>query len=393
MNPDFMLAEMLEQPLVMHRILSETLPAVEALVGEVGRPGRMVLTGSGDSFCAAQCGAWGLRAVLHGDMGGISSVRPLDLARYRHDLLGPDTWLVAISASGRTRRVLEAVAAARARGARILAVTDDPAGPLAVASDHLLMLCASPPEALAETDYQDPRAREYVGYHHDVPQTKTFTASVFLTYAFACTLKPRRAGEWLAALHALPRLVESILVDCADSAAAAAKAVIDAEVFIFLGSGAELPNARYGAFKMYEFVRKGLWQEMEEYCHTQYFITRAGTPVLFLADDPFSLERAGEVAPFLMDSLKARCILMTTGLPPAGFSHVVPIPAEGPRAFHPLLISLAIQRFAHALARHAGLDTSTFRGGLETERYVAGSLEIVRASRILEPGELGACTS
>lgn len=386
MPRDFMLEEMVEQPAVLERILTRTWPVVEALVREE-RPERIVLTGSGDSLCAARCGAWALWNLAE-DVKDVAAVRPLDLARYRHDLLGPGTWLLAVSASGRTRRVLEAAAVARAAGARILAVTDDAAGPLAEASDDILELCASPPETLGHAGYQDPEARAYVGYHHDVPQTKTFTASVFVAYATACALSGRSQEARLSSLRALPGVAESALAGCEASASSASRAVIDAETIIFLASGPEVPNAQYGAFKMYEFVRTGLWQEMEEYCHTQYFITGKGTPVVFLAHDALSLERAGEVAPVLREVLEARCILITAGEAAPGFDHVIAVSCEGLRTFCPLIMNLAVQRFAHALARHAGLDTSTFRGGIDAERYVAGSLRTIRGSRIIDAAEV-----
>ncbi len=386
MSRDSMLEEMVEQPAVLERILSRTWPVVEALVREQ-RPERIVLTGSGDSLCAARCGAWALRDMAKG-VKDVAAVCPLDLARYRHDLLGPGTWLLAVSASGRTRRVLEAAAVARAVGSRVLAVTDDASGPLAGASDDVLELCASPQEALGRADYQAPEARAYVGYHHDVPQTKTFTASVFVAYATACALSGRSREAGLASLRALPGIVASVLAGCEAPASSASSAVADAETLIFLASGDEVPNAQYGAFKMYEFVRTGLWQEMEEYCHTQYFITRKGTPVIFLAHDALSLERAGEVAPVLKEVLEARCILITTGESTPGFDHVIAVSCEGQRTFRPLIMNLAVQRFAHALARHAGLDTSTFRGGIDAERYVAGSLRTIRGSRIIDVAEV-----
>ena len=48
-----------------------------------------------------------------------------------------------------------------------------------------LLLHASPAEALQSTDYDNPEARAYVGYHHDVPQTKTYTASLLRVFQLA----------------------------------------------------------------------------------------------------------------------------------------------------------------------------------------------------------------
>lgn len=383
---------MLEQPEVFNRLLRTGLPHDVVALANDDLPSAIVLTGCGDSFCAAECGAWALRLVardLGGWSGAVTAVRPLELGRYRSDILDARTWVIAISASGRTQRVLEAVGAARAAGARVLAVTDDPGSPLAMEAGHVLRLHASPPEALQSADYADPAAGSYVGYHHDVPQTKTFTASVFIMLQLSGMLLGDGGSAWRRGLEDLPAVSSRILQDVQVDASSAAELLVDAPLVVFVGSGPARPHARYGAFKMYEFARVGLWQEMEEYCHTQYFITGENTPVIFLTIDELSRERAGEVAPVLTQTLGARCILISSAGSAPGFAHTIPLELEGPGHFHPLLLNLALQRLVHALARHAGLSTSTFRGGLDPERYVAGSVKTIRASRIVGPAELG----
>jgi fructoselysine-6-P-deglycase FrlB-like protein len=396
-----MLDEMLEQPAVFERILHDGLPGVCREIAS-RRPRHVVLTGSGDSCCAAQAGAWCFRGLAgEGALArsDVHAVHPLDLGRYRHDLLGPDTWVVAISASGRTRRVLEAVQVARAAGARVVAITDDPEGPLACDAADCLLLHASPAEALQNTDYDDPEARAYVGYHHDVPQTKTYTASLLRIFQLAQAWAGLDDTGQPGILHALPEAVARTLVDIAPKAREAARHLVTATSVVFLGSGAAFPHAQYGAFKMVEFARQGLWQEMEEYCHTVYFVTHEKTAVVFLAHDRLSQERAEEVAPVLTRHLGARCILVTLDRREKGnprdsaFASVVKVPSAPEDAVHaafrPLLLSLVIQRLVHAFARRAGLSTSTFRGGQDAERYVAGSLTTIRASRMVTPVELG----
>jgi glucosamine--fructose-6-phosphate aminotransferase (isomerizing) len=383
---------MLEQPEVFNRLLRTGLGHDVVAMARRDPPSRIVLTGCGDSFCAAECGAWALRLAAR-DVGGWSgaatAVRPLELGRYRSDILDARTWVIAISASGRTRRVMEAAGAAQAAGARVLAVTDDPGSPLAMEAGHVLRLHASPTEELLSSDYSDPSAEGYVGYHHDVPQTKTFTASVFVILQLSGMLMGDGGSAWRRRLEDLPGASARILQNVKADASSAAEVLVDAPLAVFVGSGPLLPHARYGAFKMYEFARVGLWQEMEEYCHTQYFITGQDTPVIFLSIDELSRERAGEVAPVLTQTLGARCILISSTGSAPGFAHAIPLDLEGPEHFHPLLLNLALQRMVHAFALRASLSTSTFRGGLDPERYVAGSMKTIRASRIVGSSELG----
>ena len=80
--------------------------------------------------------------------------------------------------------MVEAALRAGRGGADVIAVTDDPDGPLAEHAQDVWHIGAAPPAALQQTDYESAEAQQYVGYHHDVAQTKSFLA-VVLTIARA----------------------------------------------------------------------------------------------------------------------------------------------------------------------------------------------------------------
>ncbi len=99
------------------------------------RPRRVVLVGLGSSRFAALAVAPALRAAgLDVVVEHASTQRPAPLA--------PGTLLVAISNSGRTPEVVAAAARGRAAGIEVLAITNDPASPLAAAADLTMPLGA-----------------------------------------------------------------------------------------------------------------------------------------------------------------------------------------------------------------------------------------------------------
>lgn len=114
------------------RILDEAPRAALGATG--GRPGRLALVGLGSSRFAALIAASHLRAAGRVAWAEHASSDP-GTAPAR------DLTLVAISASGRTRDVVET--AARHRGtSRVVAVTNDPGSPLAEQADTVLPLLA-----------------------------------------------------------------------------------------------------------------------------------------------------------------------------------------------------------------------------------------------------------
>ena len=168
LNDEYIFQEILEQEKIaaLHRMLPKPHWPVD--------PSRLIITGSGDSHCAALFGCW-----LLGKRGQVTGLPALEASQAAQYLL-PEDILIGISVSGRTVRVLEAAKRASAAGAQVVAVTDDAQSPLAELASVVWPIHASPSDSLNHTDYQDDKAKQYVGYHHDVAQTKTFWA-VLLT--------------------------------------------------------------------------------------------------------------------------------------------------------------------------------------------------------------------
>jgi len=338
--------------------------------------GEIILTGSGDSHCAALFGQW-----LLADRCKVSGLPALEASQAALDLHAEDL-LIGISVSGRTVRVLEAAQRALAVGAQVVAVTDNVNSPLASMASEVWPIYASPTEELLETNYNDENAKQYVGYHHDVAQTKTFWATLLtLIRAAAVELDWRTLLSHTRAL--LAPLFYEPLIDKASLWAESGQT-------FFLGSGWAKILGRFASYKMHEFNRIAHFTGIEEYCHTHYFITRPGDTIVFLITDNDVAARAAEVIPVLCKLFDARIIWLqprTLGcqlLPTKSDYHleVVKTPASADMLQRFLDLLLGLQWLTYSVGRVHAPNINTFHAGYDTERLVAGSLITVRKSTI-----------
>jgi hypothetical protein len=266
-----------------------------------------------------------------------------------------------------------------------VALTDNLHCPLAELASDVWPIYASPAEALCETNYSDENAKQYVGYHHDVAQTKTFWATL-LTLIRAAAVKL----EWPTLLSHTRTILSPLfyepLIDKANLWANSGQT-------FFLGSGWAKIIARFASYKMYEFNRIAHFTGIEEYCHTHYFITRPGDTVVFLITDDDAAARAAEMIPVLCKLFNPRIIWLQSEpvdlqiLPPKSDYHldVVSTPATDNMVQQFLDLILGVQWLTYSVGRVDAPDINTFHAGYDTERLVAGSLITVRKSTIRVP--------
>jgi fructoselysine-6-P-deglycase FrlB-like protein len=373
LSAEYIFQEMMEQERIAE--LHRTLPPPEW----PGDPGRIIVTGSGDSYCAALFGGW-----LLAQRGDVEALPAMDGSRAARKL-GRGDILIAISVSGHTVRVLEAAGRALHNGAHVVAITDNLKSPLATVATTVWPIYASPAEELFHTSYRDEEAKQYVGYHHDVGQTKTFWA-VLLTLMRAA----RVAVDWPRLLDHTRRLLAPSF--CRPLLAKAEQWAQAGQIF-FLAAGWAKILARFGVYKLYEFNRLASSSEIEEYCHTLYFVTRTGDTIVFLVDDEETAARGVEIVPVLVDLFAARIIWLqpeslSRPIIPGGSAtqlEVVTLPPSGGSLQQALDLLLALEWITYAIGRIGAPDINTFHAGYDTERLVAGSLRTVRRSAIRAP--------
>ena len=116
----FMAKEMAEQPDVIERLATSAEEPIRALVREIEAASETVLVGCGTAYYAALAGAQLLGEIAGRRMIAISGSE----FRYQAHLLSDHSLVIALSQSGETADLIEAMLSARARGARLAAMVN-----------------------------------------------------------------------------------------------------------------------------------------------------------------------------------------------------------------------------------------------------------------------------
>jgi glucosamine--fructose-6-phosphate aminotransferase (isomerizing) len=239
----FMLKEIHEQPDAVEATLRGKIDAVtgEVRADEMGvAPGfartlrRVYFVACGTSHHAAMVGRYWIEKLAR-----IPSVVELaSEVRDRDPVFFPDDLVVAVSQSGETADTLSAVKAARAAGARVLALSNVVDSALPRIADGALYTHAGPEIGVASTKCF----------------TTQLAALLLLTVYLGRergSMTRERAQELLRALRETPGLLRDVLGD-AEPVLAIAKTLVSARDILFLGRGLGYPVALEGALKLKE---------------------------------------------------------------------------------------------------------------------------------------------
>lgn len=328
----YMEKEINEQPQVLRHLAATKGEEVEALAGMIVAAGKVYVTGCGTANNAGHAAQYLFSRIARTAVTPVlaSEMSVLD------PMLGPDSLVVALSQSGETIDVLDAVRLAKARGARIAALTNNEGSSLYRLADLSVLLDCGPERC--------------------VLATKTYTAklAILLMTAYAVagrTVEGRRA----VAEGAL--LIESQLVDEADHRgldSLAASLQSAASIFI-LGRHTNYPMALEAALKVKEV----------SYIHAEGFasgelkhgviaLIEKGTPCLIFATEREILKETLAGA----SEVRARGAL-TVGFsqaPAAEFDLHVPIHGSGESSIFEIAAAFQILAYHLALRLHRDPD-------------------------------------
>ena len=313
---------------------------IERLVDAETR--HLVLVGCGDSSFACQAAALALNR--HSGLR-VQWEHALDFARYGVRYHPPGTAVIVVSFSGKTGRTIEAARQARAFGHLVIALTGAAESPVAQSAD--CVLSAEIPT---------------FGFS---PGTSTYTAMLVTLLTLAAELaavtgQPSPGLDAYAAnLQRLPEFAEQTL-DLSDAAARAVSArLVGARLTTFLGAGPNEASAKFGAAKLFEGPQQvALSTNTEEWAHEQYFITRPGEPVILIAPQGASSDRAAEILSEL-DYVGAGSVFISDQ-PPAGAALHVPIAPGAGEELTPVLTSIPLSQIGLHLMRLNGKRSYNF---------------------------------
>jgi glucosamine--fructose-6-phosphate aminotransferase (isomerizing) len=188
MADSYLHQEILEQPAVLQRLLDVERPSVERIAAAIRQaaPRYVMLAARGSSDNAARYGQY-----LFGAVNGlpVALAAPALYTLYQRPPRLDGALVLAISQSGQSPDIVAVVEEGRRQGALTVALTNEPASPLADAAQHTIALQAGPERSLAAT--------------------KTYTASL-MALALLSTTLAGDAGH-TQSLQAVPGFVAEVL--------------------------------------------------------------------------------------------------------------------------------------------------------------------------------------
>jgi len=239
----FMLKEIHEQPKAIEATLrgriekdgcDVTLEGLGIDDAQARQIGRVYFVACGTSSHSAMVGRYWIEQLARVP----AVVEIASEVRYRDPVFTPNDLVIAVSQSGETADTLAAVKAARAQGARVLAVANVLDSAIPRASDGALYTHAGPEIGVAST--------------------KCFTTQLAAMLMFAVWLGRKRgvladadARSILTALARTPGQMRELVAD-SPHVAQVATTIKDARDVLFLGRGTQFPIALEGALKLKE---------------------------------------------------------------------------------------------------------------------------------------------
>jgi glucosamine--fructose-6-phosphate aminotransferase (isomerizing) len=307
----------------------------------LGRPSRVYLVGCGDSHF---CGLATRFAFERWTGLPTDALESLEFSRYAVESAPSDALVVAVSNSGRVARTVECALFARQRGIASLGLT--------YAADSRLAQAAS---MVLPWTYQD------VGFG---PGTLSYLASLVALYAVALRLAvetgrltPQEVAQHLDAISATGDAIQHTIAACRPAAEELARAIEPTDSLSVIGGGPNYGTALFGMAKFIEAAAfNAVGQELEEWAHEQYFLTRPGTHTLVLAPAGASIDRAREQLRAVRDvGGRAVAICDTADAETASLADaVLPVTAAADELLSPIVNAIPLELVALAFGQRLG---------------------------------------
>jgi glucosamine--fructose-6-phosphate aminotransferase (isomerizing) len=325
--------EILEQPAAAERQLASSGGVLAALVARLrAEPVDLVVIAARGSSDHAAIYAQYLLGTVH--RLPVALAAPSIVSLYGVVPRFARALVVGISQSGASPDIVAVVDGARRQNVPTLAITNDPASPLAAAAEYVIDLDAGPERAVAAT--------------------KTYTTSLLAIARLSAALLDE--PDALAALAHVPAAIERALaVEPEVQAIAAAMAAVDR--CVILGRGYEYATAREWALKLKELARVFADPySAADFQHGPVALVEPGVPVLAVV--PEGVASAGLVE--LLARLRERgadvLTLSDSATIRAAGGPSVALPADVPGWLRPIVSIVPAQLFAYHLTRARGLD-------------------------------------
>ncbi|MEI8230551.1 MAG: glutamine--fructose-6-phosphate transaminase (isomerizing) [Candidatus Peregrinibacteria bacterium] len=224
----FMLKEIMDQKESIARAVNQDDPAILALAEAIRSAQGTFLVGCGTAGKSCMAAEYFFSVIA----GHHVNYAPASEFKLYHRFLKPESLLIAVSQSGETADVLEAMAVARKAGSKVLAIVNVEGSSIAREADYALLINAGPERAVASTK----------------ALTGQMAVLLLIAYAMYGNLQKGRTRllETASAINDMlnPRYIERI--------ADIAEKIKDAQNLYIIGKGWNYPMAMESAIKIQE---------------------------------------------------------------------------------------------------------------------------------------------
>ncbi len=313
------LKEIHEQPKTVVSAMMQSEEKLGEFAGKIRKARSVFVTAAGTSYHAGLL----LKFRLEREAALRCEVILAGEFKEHSDFVDENSVVVAISQSGETADLLEAVREAKGRGAKVLSIVNAAGSTLARESDLTLLLNCGPEVGVAAT--------------------KSFTAQVVVVNQIVdhLTGKVKMGGEEVA------RTVEMAL-STEDVVKKIAREFRDRSDFYFVGRGYNYPLALEGALKLKELSyihAEGM--AASELKHGTLALIEEGTPVVVI--NPGGGNHAETLSS--AEELKARGarVIGISDVPSEVYTHFVKIPTAS-ESLMPILEAIPLQLMAYWMA-------------------------------------------
>jgi glucosamine--fructose-6-phosphate aminotransferase (isomerizing) len=307
---------------------------------------RVVLTGCGDSHMASVASELAFEQVAGIPTDVYTAMQAGRYAAPYFDGIFPrNPLVVGISVSGTVARTREALLLARKAGALTVALTANPASPLASTAEKVLS-CMVPDFAPA-------------------PGVRSYRVSLLALYLLAIRIAEIRgrltqdqANAMRRQLKSTADQIEATIAAIKDPVRKLAEATAEHHNFIFVADGPNYATALFSAAKLMEAAgRHAAGQDTEEWAHLQYFVNDdPATPTFIISPGGRGHSRAAE----LIEPLKRIGRTVVAVVPQGdsaiagGADWVLPVVGEVPEIFSPIVYAVAGELFSAHLSEIIG---------------------------------------
>lgn len=324
-------SEIHEQPSVVERLLTSAPAELRSVVRATRRAGvdHVLIAARGSSDHAAVYAQYALGSVARLP---VALATPSLFSRYGRPPRIGRALAIGISQSGQSPDVVEVIAEARRQGAPTLAITNDPASPLATEAASVIDLGAGPEISVAAT--------------------KSYTAQLATVALLAAALGDVGGDDW-GQLRLLPETMASALAG--DDVDAAAASLVGMDECVVVGRGFNLATALEWALKLKELagIRAHAYSAAD-YRHGPIASFGAGSHLLAVAAAGPLLDDVVQLVNRLEQDRGARSLLLAGERRTAGRWLV--FPDRLPELLSPIVAILPAQRLTAVLARLRGHD-------------------------------------